>query len=586
MILRLGLCFFIIAFVLFWKEMACWEVVAFGLLVGWALLHEIFSYRSASKYALHDGLFHEHSLLKHWLSGKTVLTVKSLIFAFILTLIILLHVSFLDNLGVLTLLVGILTFLAIKKIALPLFARELRYGENTAKVWLFWLNALVMSVFHTLLLFWWHTPFIPAASLRHVLVQANYNPVVQCALLEDIHALAYYLHLIKTWALGTLLHGDAFWTGLAFLSLSTFGYMVFFFALSHLYSWVFSPPSSPLPKALKPGYFILTLLLLAYLTGAFYAAGMFANHPATAPLFKTISQDLSQETTRRVAAPTRVVRLYLGEKEMFIPLEDLPKIREEIARYKHTLLTQTHDVLSVHTQEAFAASQEAIVTAFANWYYSALTDYALLLAWASTGSVDVAIERKFEEIFATHFPKDFHEKTQAMFHAMETQFQQHLTTTLASYQLTTTAPVLVSPLATDDFYDAFAKLHARSLERVSLSAGFSALSLTALGTLAGKTAIKTAGKTLTKSATSVGAVLFGAGTGLSCGPFAVVCSPVFALSAWIATDYGFAKVDEALHRDALEEDIQNALTQTRDALALRLQDQATQSLDALESLLY
>lgn len=86
----------------------------------------------------------------------------------------------------------------------------------------------------------------------------------------------------------------------------------------------------------------------------------------------------------------------------------------------------------------------------------------------------------------------------------------------------------------------------------------------AAGALLAKLAVKLAAKGA--GAGSAGAA--GAAAGTLCGPGAVVCSPVLgagaAVATWLLVDKAFVEFDEVLHRDTLEQDIRDAITQQRD----------------------
>lgn len=88
--------------------------------------------------------------------------------------------------------------------------------------------------------------------------------------------------------------------------------------------------------------------------------------------------------------------------------------------------------------------------------------------------------------------------------------------------------------------------------------------------IAAKLATKTIAKVAAKGAAKTAAKIAAAGTagtaGLTCGPFAWICSPVAAGVAWFGTDAVIIAGDEYLNREEFKKEILNSLNEQRDLL--------------------
>lgn len=91
----------------------------------------------------------------------------------------------------------------------------------------------------------------------------------------------------------------------------------------------------------------------------------------------------------------------------------------------------------------------------------------------------------------------------------------------------------------------------------------------------GKMALKTGAKLAAKSASA----LTGASAGSICGPAILICSPVFAVTAWFATDAVITTGDEYLNRDQFKSEIISLLNQQKQILKNKYKDLYSQSFE-------
>jgi len=91
----------------------------------------------------------------------------------------------------------------------------------------------------------------------------------------------------------------------------------------------------------------------------------------------------------------------------------------------------------------------------------------------------------------------------------------------------------------------------------------------------GKIALKAGAKLAAKSASS----LTGASAGSICGPAIIICSPVFAVTAWFTTDAIITKGDESLNRKQFKAEIISLLNQQNQLLKNKYKNVYSQSLE-------
>ena len=97
--------------------------------------------------------------------------------------------------------------------------------------------------------------------------------------------------------------------------------------------------------------------------------------------------------------------------------------------------------------------------------------------------------------------------------------------------------------------------------------------------LATKTVAKVAAKSAAKTTAKVAASSTAGTAGLTCGPFAWICSPIAAGVAWFATDAVVIAGDEYLNREEFKKKILNSLHEQRDLLKENYRKSYTEAFD-------
>jgi len=86
-----------------------------------------------------------------------------------------------------------------------------------------------------------------------------------------------------------------------------------------------------------------------------------------------------------------------------------------------------------------------------------------------------------------------------------------------------------------------------------------------------KTATKLATKSVIKTSAKIAASSTAGTAGLSCGPFAWICSPVAATAAWFGTDAVVISADEYMNREDFRQDIIKMLDKEKKVIIEKLQ---------------
>ncbi|MFV0481393.1 MAG: hypothetical protein ACK5LP_05360 [Campylobacteraceae bacterium] len=565
-IVRVLLIALLLFFTFAWKSLNCIYFSALFLLIFWAFLYEVFTYLSASKYATLDGLLKEESFLKKVFSGKFIISIKSIIIAFSLTIILFLGLSIADNFIFFLSLFGIFIFFALKKLFEKNVEGELSYGYFYAKKWIFFITSLLLVFIYAILLYFNFEANALNPNFVEYLRTLSHNPEVECLIAKEIYVFALFVNDIKIWVYSMILGSfnpsifSVVFVSI-FIAISLFAY---FFALSHIYSFIISVNTKEIPNRLKPGLFIKTLLVLAFITLSLFLSGFLAKP-------KFIDDFIDSKITKSEKA----FRFVFGSDFIDVPLSQIPFILEDMNKSKTQILQNANNSIDFIVDSVFNEATPKITKEMADWYFSVLTDYTLLYSWAKDGSVDAKVLEEFEEIFDKHFPKDMDEKFISVKDELDKNFSDYLRRALNQYEINSIFKEKVGQKSVNvAMSNTFDDLRQNSFKRLSYSAGITATSLGIVATLGAKTSIKLAGKVAGKLAIKSGASVASGSAGVVCGPFVVICAPVFAGATWFGVDYAITKLDESFNREEFERDITSSLEVGKE----RLKDEMKNSL--------
>lgn len=198
------------------------------------------------------------------------------------------------------------------------------------------------------------------------------------------------------------------------------------------------------------------------------------------------------------------------------------------------------------------------VDTFLDFHYSVKGEYTELGTMAF-GDMEKLIEK---QLFGDRFPEEFKKLTDGIDTEYKKAMQQHFDDTKkiafegVDFNLSENNEAIKR--LNDDIKRNFLLQETKTY---ALIAGGIALKIAA--TLSTKIATAAATKGTVKAGSKAAAKMAAAGTGaavgLTCGPFAWVCSPVVAVTLWVATDVAVVSADEHFTRDAFKQEILSSL---------------------------
>ena len=255
----------------------------------------------------------------------------------------------------------------------------------------------------------------------------------------------------------------------------------------------------------------------------------------------------------------------IAEKALF--KENLEKAKPAIARDLQMKEAEANATVDAAVERIFAPVY-ARVDDFLDYHYSIVGEYAEL-GYAAADRIDSIVRERL-------FGKDFERRFAEELSGVETRFgkllESHgrfigesavegvdLSLNSKVYEaierdvagnITVTAAAFIGVVGG-------AKLAARVIPK--LTAKFLA-----------KVGTKLAAKVTAKTATKAAAAETGAASGVLCGPFVWICSPVLATAAWFATDAVVIKADEMLTRDDFRKEIVTAIDEEKESVKKEL----------------
>lgn len=289
-------------------------------------------------------------------------------------------------------------------------------------------------------------------------------------------------------------------------------------------------------------WFTILILLILYILLQFFA-------------YRNIQTPQDQEHT---IIPKKITALF---KEIIVDDLSMQKHLEEnktLFAMEHSIQEKLGDINSTidHRVNELFAPVYGRIDHFLDFHYSVIGEYSQL-GLAVTGKIEESIK---EKLFGVDFALQLKQSTEAInkvfIHALSSQ------------------EALIYSYSTKDIdkalnQDLLATLKADIEKSLQLQQN-KLLTLLAIGvsykliiaTLSSKLAIKGAIKVGSK----IGAASSGLVAGGVCGPAAVVCSPIFALTAWFGSDALLIRADEYLHRDAFKAEITRSIDEQKQAL--------------------
>ncbi|MEA3387170.1 MAG: hypothetical protein U9Q66_02015 [Patescibacteria group bacterium] len=230
-------------------------------------------------------------------------------------------------------------------------------------------------------------------------------------------------------------------------------------------------------------------------------------------------------------------------------------------------ISNLNETIEYKVNQAFAPVYNNIDT-FLNFHYSVVGEYTELIG-AATNEIGSTIKDKlFGEIFDSNLKQVKEQVNHKYIETLKEHFNQ--IDTLATKDINKTLNSQI-----------FSKLNEDIKQRTSVqiiklgSIIGTATAVKIVGAVSAKIIAKTTTKLAAKSAIKTSAKVAASGTagtaGLSCGPFAWICSPVAATVAWFGMDAIVVSADEYMNREEFKQDIIAMLDKEKGAITEKLQ---------------
>ena len=262
------------------------------------------------------------------------------------------------------------------------------------------------------------------------------------------------------------------------------------------------------------------------------------------------------------------------EKEPIIQIREADLMKRNISKAEPEILADLIRKEAEANRTVDAAVDRVFVSVYGNidrfldYHYSIRGEYAEL-GHAASNNIDLIVKEKlFGKAFETNFrkamddvAKRFAELLKAHGRLVGKIAMENVDVTLNEALLETIefdiAKNITMTAATFIGVVGGAKLASRIAPKIT------AKFLSKVGTkLAAKVGAKTAGK--------VAAAETGAASSVLCGPFVWVCAPIFATTAWFATDAIVIKADEMITRDTFRKEILSSLDEEKSRIKIEL----------------
>ena len=245
------------------------------------------------------------------------------------------------------------------------------------------------------------------------------------------------------------------------------------------------------------------------------------------------------------------------------------KIEKQVADQSLAIKSQIDQQIDARIEQLFTGLEPG-VDAFLDWYFSVLGEYSILASLV----VDDAHEYLLQELQVRLFETVDVDKELAAFN--QSLMDQTLTE-LSGLNERSDALLRMESCDIKSLDTAALFNENRELVRGSIAvlAGYKASSLI-LTKVATKSSFKVAGKilakTLAKLASKSGSAAAAGAAGIACGPLVWVCSPVLAITAWLAVDKIIVEIDESFSREGMKEEMMEALAEQKETLSTTLKE--------------
>lgn len=499
---------------------------------------EIFNYKFTKKIAINKALFESSSKLKKLFHGKFITSLNSIFLAFVFSISFIFNTISINKFELFYISFFIpVVFILVKFVILKITSKELKYHQILSKKAV----VLVTSCLATFIFSLINLMFYEKLNLGffEYLNSQNLDRIFKTNILNEIYVYSFYTNSAFSW-----LKSEIFVKyKLLFIVFVFVNKFIYFTAVSYIISLFFYKNSK------KIGYFLNTIFLLSFITITFLVANSL-NFTST-------------KENKKMTKSEQIVQIVIKNgSKIKLSKSDFLNLEQNLQSIKNKKLDIAKDEIKDFIDKTYEKGTKNFATKMADFRYSMWSDYLIL--WHETFDKNSTkfLENKILEFVNESFDKDFEVNLANLIDKNINSYEKSL---FANLEKSTNLDLNLS------FYDM--NYHQN---RVKIS-GYSTFGLAVLS--------KILLKVIAKTSTKFGSSLVGAGSGVVCGPAAVVCIPTFAVASWFGVDYIFAKSDEKFTRDEFEQNIYKNFNENKQALIseiyIELEQIYTQILDEL-----
>ncbi|SFV55997.1 hypothetical protein MNB_SV-6-1635 [hydrothermal vent metagenome] len=229
----------------------------------------------------------------------------------------------------------------------------------------------------------------------------------------------------------------------------------------------------------------------------------------------------------------------------------------------HTSIEHINTTIDKRVEELFKPVYDKIDT-FLDFHYSVIGEYTEL-GLAATGKIEESIK---DRLFGSQFDKSLSKTTLHIESRFISELDAHkkLIENHITQDIDKELNINLLNTLKRDINSSISTQKNKIATMLGIGVSYKVIVATLSTKLAAKLSSKLAIKGAVKGGSKLGAAGIGAATGAICGPAAIVCSPLLAITAWFGTDAILVTGDEYLHRDEFKQEITQSIDQQKQSL--------------------
>lgn len=500
-LLKILIFFTLISFVFTFEELNCIGFLLYFTMFLLVFGYEIFSYNIIKKRFLNYAIFRKNSKIKPFLSGNLSHSVSSFIKALFFTTILIINFSNINNYIFLYIFIALpLIFIITKFIVMKKLMREFRMANYSLKKVIIYISSTVSTI--VFMIFFINFMLYKNVNLSEIFILKTIN--TQCVLINEILAVNSFIENIQNFLYTTIQKQFA---KIIVLIIFSFNYFVFFIAIMHIYSFLFTKKDKK--NSFKFGYFLQTIFVLAFGVLIFF-----------------LTSFLNQNYENK-----------LQSEQIILNLKN--KINIAISQN----LMNTKNAIDIYIDQIYELSIDKAVKNIADFEYAWYSDYVKLYHGAIDKNASIFYKNKFDDIIKSSFPVNLNDDITNIILLNLDNLKKD-----------------ISNIANENAikYDTTKIISIIDMQSYELKFGINSV-LTLGGITALKTGAKLAAKSGAKLALKSSTSLSAGTSGALCGPASIVCVPLLAITTWFGFDYVISKAYESLNREEFETELKAEL---------------------------